>query len=98
MEMAICTACGCSSGQKRDYRRSVTDSVSAAEQGAAAESDRRENGLVSKSIGRALRRQRSRWLRLTGAQRLRRMLFWGMAPVMLAVIPLMMGASSETQF
>lgn len=96
--MATCTACGCSSGKKPDRRRSVTDSISAGEQGAAAESERRENGRVSMSIGRALRRRRSWWLHLTAPQRLRRMLFFGIAPAMLAVVPVMMGASSENQF
>src|ERR1019366_799229 len=97
-EMAICAACGCSSGKRPDQRRSVTDSVSAGERGAAAESDRRESGLAPGSIGRALRRQRSRWLHLTDSQRMRRVLFFGMAPVILAVLPWMMGASSEDQF
>jgi hypothetical protein len=96
-EMAICAACGCSPDKRLDHRRSVPDSVSAGEQGAAAESDRRETGLPPRLLGRALRKQRSRWLRLTGSQRMRRVLFYGVAPVMLAVLPWMLGASSEDQ-
>ena len=95
--MAIFAACGCSSGKRPDQRRSVTDSVSAGERGAAAESDRRESGLAPGSIGRALRRQRSRWLHLTDSQRMRRVLFFGMTPVILAALPWMMSASSEDQ-
>jgi hypothetical protein len=96
--MAICAACGCSSSRSLSHRRSVTDSVFAGEQGVAAESDRREARSAPWSLGRALRKQRSRWLHLTGAQRLRRVLFFGMAPVMLAVLPMMLGASSEDQY
>jgi hypothetical protein len=95
--MAIWAACGCSSGKRHDHRRSVSDSVSAGEQGAAAESDRGETDLPTRLIGRALRRQRSRWLRLTGSQRMRRVLLFSAAPLMLAFLPFVLGASSEDQ-
>src|SRR5579859_6000685 len=95
--MTNCAACGCPSGKRSDHRRSVTDSASAGGQGAAAESDRREPDLPSWSFGRALRKQRSRWLHLTGSQRMRRVLFYGLAPVMLTVLPFMLGASSDDQ-
>ena len=95
--MAICAACGCSPGKRFDHHRSVPDSVSAGEQGAAAESDRGETDLPTRLIGRALRRQRSRWLRLTGSQRMRRVLLYGAAPLMLAFLPFVLGASSEDQ-
>ena len=95
--MANCAACGCSSGKRHDHRRSVSESVSAGEQGAAAESDRGETDLPTRLIGRALRRQRSRWLRLTGSQRMRRVLLFSAAPLMLAFLPFVLGASSEDQ-
>lgn len=95
LEMANCAACGCSSGKRSDHRRSVTDSFSTGEQGAAAETVRCEACLAPPSLGRALHRQRSRWLHLTGYQRMRRVLFYGIAPVMLAVLPFMLGASSD---
>lgn len=90
--MAI--SCGCSSGRKPGRPHSVTDAISGGEQGVAAESD----GLVSKAIGRALRKQRSRWVQLTDAQRVRRMLLLGTVAVTLALAPLMMGASNENQY
>jgi hypothetical protein len=95
--MMNCAACGCSSGKRPEHRRSVTDSVSAGEQGAAAESARREPGLPPRLLGRALRKQRSRWLHLTGTQRMRRVLCYGVAPVMLAVLPFILGPSSDDQ-
>ena len=97
--MAICGACGCSSAKKLDRRRSVSDSICAGEQGAAAEScDWRETGLPPSLLGRALRKQRSRWLQLTAYQRMRRVVFYGMAPAMLAVVPwMMLGSSSDAQ-
>jgi len=95
--MANCAACGCSSGKRSDHHRSVTDSVSTGEQGAGADSDRCEAGLAPRSLGRALCKQRSRWLRLSGYQRMRRVLFYGVAPVMLVMLPFMLGASSDDQ-
>jgi hypothetical protein len=95
--MTNCAACGCPSGKRPDHRRSVTDSVAASGQGAAAESARREQGLPSRSFGRALRKQRSRWLHLTGSQRMRRALFYGLAPAMLATLTFMLGASRDDQ-
>jgi hypothetical protein len=93
--MTNCAACGCSPGKRPEHSRSVTDSASAGGHGAAAEGDRGQSGPPPRSFGRALRGQRSRWLRLTGSQRMRRVLFYGVAPVMLAVLPLMLGASSD---
>jgi hypothetical protein len=95
--MAKCAACGCSSGKRSDRYRSVTESVSAGEQGVAADSDRRAIDHAPVSLGRALRRQRSRWLHLTGYQRLRRVLFFGIVPVMFASLPFMLGASTDDQ-
>ncbi len=95
--MANCAACGCSSGKRSDHHLSVTESVSTGEQGVAADTDRRQAGLASGSFGRALRRQRSRWFHLTGYQRMRRVLFYGIAPVMLATLPFVLGASNDDQ-
>ena len=95
--MANCAACGCSSGKRPDRHRGSAESVSTGEQDVAADRDRGQVGLASASLGRALRRQRSRWLRLTGYQRMRRVLFYGIGPVMLATLPLVMGASTGDQ-
>jgi hypothetical protein len=97
LEMANCAACGCSSGKRPEHRRSITDSVSIGGQGAVAECDRGQARPPQRSFGRALREQRSRWWRLTGFQRMRRVLLFGVAPVMLAVLPLMLGAASDDQ-
>lgn len=95
--MANCVACGCSSGTRSDHRRSLTESVSTGEQGVAADRDRRMVSHASGSFGRALHRQRSRWLQLTGYQRMRRVLFYGIAPVMLATLPFVLGSSTDDQ-
>jgi hypothetical protein len=98
LEMAICAVCGCSPGKRSDHCGCVADAVSADEQGAVAESDRRGIPLPPWSLGRALRRQRSRWLRFTGPQRIRRVLLLGLAPALvLAFVPWMLTASSEDQ-
>jgi hypothetical protein len=86
LEMAICAACGCSSGKEPDRRRDLPDFPSVGGQGVAAESSRREFHSPSRSLGRALHRQRSRWLHLSGFQRLRRVMLFGVTPVMFTVL------------
>jgi hypothetical protein len=93
--MAACAGCGCSDHAGPKGGRSVRDSVSDGVHGVAADDDRRGPQPMKRSLGRALRRQRSRWVELTGYQRFRRMLFFGFAPLMLVGLPLIMGASSE---
>ncbi len=84
--MAICAACGCSSGKEPDRRRGLPDFPSVDGQGVVAESSRCELHSRSRSFGRALHRQRSRWLHLSGFQRLRRVLLFGLTPVMFTVL------------
>ena len=84
--MAICAACGCSSGKEPDRRRSFLDFFSVGGQGVVAESSRCELHSRSRSLGRALHRQRSRWLHLSGVQRLRRVVLFGFAPVMFTML------------
>jgi len=95
--MAICAVCGCSPGKGSERPKILSDSVPPGGQGVAAERERRGSNLPPWSLGRALRKQRSRWLRFTRPQRMRRVLFYGMAPVLLAVIPWMLTAPNEDQ-
>jgi hypothetical protein len=95
--MTNCAACGCSPGKRSDNHRSVADSASAGERGVAAENGRSEVAPRPRSLGRALRKQRSRWLHLTRAQRICRVLFCGVAPVMLSVFPFVFGSAREDQ-
>jgi hypothetical protein len=76
---------------------SVRDSVSDGANGNVAESGRREVRSSRRSLGRALRRQRSRWFKLTGTQRIGWTLFAGFAPLLLVGIPLMIEASNQDQ-
>src|ERR1700728_409374 len=93
--MAACARCSCSVHEAPKGGRCVRDPVSDGVHGVAPEDDRRGPQPLKRSLGRALRRQRSRWVSLTGYQRLRRGLVFWLAPVVLVGLPLIMGASSE---
>jgi hypothetical protein len=95
--MSACAACGGSNREGRKGRCGVRDSGSGGARGAVAEGDQAEANDAGGSLGRALRRQRSRWVRLTGLQRIRRALVFGLAPMLLLGLPLVMGASTDDQ-
>jgi hypothetical protein len=96
--MSACAVCGGSNREERKGRCGVRDSGSEGARGVDAEGDQAEANQAGGSLGRALRRQRSRWVRLTGSQRLRRVLVYGLAPMLLLLgLPLVMGASTDDQ-
>jgi hypothetical protein len=95
--MSACAACGGSNREERKGRCGVRDSGSGGARGVVAEGDQAETNPGGGSLGRALRRQRSRWVRLTGYQRLRRVAVFGLAPMLLMGLPFVMGASTGDQ-
>jgi hypothetical protein len=92
--MPACAACG---GANREGWKGVRDSGSGGVRGVAAEGDQDEANHTGRSLGRALRRQRSRWVGLTGIQRFRRVILFGFTPIVLMALPLIMGASTDEQ-
>jgi hypothetical protein len=95
--MSVCVVCGCSIHERSKDFRSVRDSVSIGSKGVGAEGDRRGASLSKRSLGRALRRQRSRWVELTNRQRLRRIFFFGFAPMLLISVPFMLESPTDNQ-
>jgi hypothetical protein len=81
--MAACEACGSSSGGDPDSDRRFPDFAPAGERGVVAECDRRGARLPSRSLGRALRGQRSRWWMPRPPRAVRRLFFFGFAPMLL---------------
>ena len=92
--MPACAACG---GSNREGWKGARDSGSGGVRGVAAEGDQDEANHTGRSLGRALRRQRSRWVSLTGIQRFRRVILFGFTPILLMALPLIMGASTDEQ-
>ncbi|MEA2680811.1 MAG: hypothetical protein QOK03_2533 [Candidatus Binataceae bacterium] len=92
--MPACAACG---GSNREGWKGARDSGSWGVRGVAAEGDQDEANHTGRSLGRALRRQRSRWVSLTGIQRFRRVVLFGFTPIVLMALPLIMGASTDEQ-
>ena len=95
--MSVCVVCGCSDPRAIKDSRSVRDSVSVGSTGVGAEGDRRGASRTKRSFGRALRRQRSRWVGLTNLQRIRRIFFFGFAPMLLVSVPFMLESPSDNQ-
>lgn len=96
--MGVCAACGCSLDERPDLCGSARDSVSVVTRGVAADSSRVGVFLPQRSPARTLRKRRESWMRLTGPQRIRRILLYGMGPLMLMVIPWMLVAPTDDQY
>ncbi len=95
--MPACAACVGSKGEARKGVDRVRISRSGGARDVDAEGDQALAYNVRRSLGRALLRQRSRWVRLSGYQRVSRVMVFGLAPMLLLTLPFVMGASTDNQ-
>lgn len=95
--MSARAACVASNRKEQTGASLIRNSGSGGTRSVDAEGEQAVAHNVRRSLGRALYRQRSRWVHLTRYQRLSRIMMLGLGPMLLMGLPLMMSASNGDQ-